>query len=85
VITRYSYAIQHFNRPNAVGISVVKLEQVKGNILEISEVDILDGTSLIDIKPFVPLFDNVLDASSGWLTSPHVDLIRGEPGKHRAE
>jgi tRNA-Thr(GGU) m(6)t(6)A37 methyltransferase TsaA len=79
------FSIRHFKRPNAVGISVVKLEKVKGNILEISEVDILNGTPLIDIKPFVPLFDNVLKASSGWLTSPHVDLVRGESGKHRSE
>jgi tRNA-Thr(GGU) m(6)t(6)A37 methyltransferase TsaA len=79
------FSIRHFNRPNPVGISVVKLEQVKGNTLEISEVDILDGTPLIDIKPFVSLFDNILDASGGWLSSSHVDLVRGESGKHRAE
>jgi tRNA-Thr(GGU) m(6)t(6)A37 methyltransferase TsaA len=79
------FSIRHFNRPNAVGISVVKLEQVKRNILEISEADILNGTPLIDIKPFVPLFDNNLDASNGWLTGPHVDLVRGKSGKHRAE
>jgi tRNA-Thr(GGU) m(6)t(6)A37 methyltransferase TsaA len=77
------FSIRHFNRPNAIGISVVKLEQVEGNILGIGEVDILDGTPLIDIKPFVPLFDNNLNASSGWLISPHVDLLRGESGKHR--
>ena len=79
------FSIRHFNRPNPVGLSVVKLEKVKGNILEISEVDILDGTPLLDIKPFVPLFDNRDDAKSGWLSNPHLDMVRGESGKHGGE
>jgi len=79
------FSIRHFKRPNPIGLSVVKLERVKWNLLEISEVDILDGTPLLDIKPFVSRFDNRQDAKSGWLSNPHLDLVRGESGKHRSE
>jgi tRNA (Thr-GGU) A37 N-methylase len=63
----------------------VRLERVRGNKLEISEVDIIDGTILLDIKPFVPQFDNREAARSGWLSNPHLDMVRGESGKHRPE
>ncbi len=79
------FAIRHFKRPNPIGLSVVKLERVVGNKLEISEVDIIDGTPLLDIKPFVPQFDNRLKAKSGWLSNPYLDMSKGEPGKHRPE
>jgi tRNA-Thr(GGU) m(6)t(6)A37 methyltransferase TsaA len=79
------FSIRHFNRPNAIGLSVVKLDKVRGNMLEISEVDIIDGTPLLDIKPFVPLFDNRPNARSGWLSDPHIDMVKGESGKHRSE
>jgi len=79
------FSIRHFKRPNPIGLSVVKLERVKWNLLEIREVDILDGTPLLDIKPFVSRFDNRQDAKSGWLSNPHLDLVRGESGKHRSE
>ena len=79
------FSIRHFKRPNPIGLSIVKLEKVKENILEISEVDILDGTPLLDIKPLVPQFDNRLNAKSGWLGNPDLDQVRGKPGKHRSE
>ncbi|MFY9813347.1 MAG: tRNA (N6-threonylcarbamoyladenosine(37)-N6)-methyltransferase TrmO [Dehalococcoidales bacterium] len=61
------FAIRHFNRPNPIGLSVVKLYGVKDNILNIGGVDMLDGTPLLDIKPYVPEFDIKEDAKSGWL------------------
>lgn len=54
-------------RPNAIGISTVKLIDIKKNILHIEEVDILDGTPLIDIKPFYPKYDNRENVKIGWL------------------
>ena len=60
------FSIRHFNRPNPIGISVVRLDQVKSNILTIGEVDILDGTPLLDIKPYMPDFDNRHDVRKGW-------------------
>ena len=60
------FAIRYFKRPNNIGLSVVRLHAVKGNILEIGEIDIVDGTPLLDIKPYVPDFDNRLNVRTGW-------------------
>lgn len=79
------FSIRHFNRPNPIGLSIVKLENVKGNLLEIGDVDILDGTPLLDIKPYVSLFDNKSDAKSGWVDKPDLDIVKGEAGRHRGE
>lgn len=61
------FATRAPRRPNGIGISVVKLTAVKGNILEVENVDILDGTPLLDIKPYVPDFDEQEDVRIGWL------------------
>jgi len=60
------FSIRHFNRPNPIGLSVVRLDKVKDNILEVSEVDILDGTPLLDIKPYVADFDIRQNVRQGW-------------------
>ena len=60
------FSIRYFNRPNPIGISIVKLDNVRGNILDISEVDILDGTPLLDIKPYFPDFDIRHNVKAGW-------------------
>ncbi len=54
-------------RPCPIGLSVVRLEKVIGRILHIEGVDILDGTPLIDIKPYVPDFDPQGEIRTGWL------------------
>jgi tRNA-Thr(GGU) m(6)t(6)A37 methyltransferase TsaA len=54
-------------RPNAIGLSVVQLDKIENSILHIQNVDILDGTPLLDIKPFVPEFDAPEVARTGWL------------------
>ena len=58
------------NRPNPIGISVVKLIERRGNILRVKGIDAIDGTPLIDIKPYVPEFNfNDRDEKRiGWLT-----------------
>lgn len=60
------FAIRHFRRPNPIGLSVVELRNVSGNILEIRGVDVLDGTPLLDIKPYIRQFDCREAARSGW-------------------
>lgn len=77
------FAIRHFNRPNPIGLSLVRLIDVTGNILEVGDVDILDGTPLLDIKPYIPKFDNRGDSTGGWVENPDIDLNRGKPGMHR--
>lgn len=54
-------------RPNAIGTSTVRLLSIDGNIVHIDQVDMLDGTPLIDIKPFYPRYDNRDNVTIGWL------------------
>jgi tRNA-Thr(GGU) m(6)t(6)A37 methyltransferase TsaA len=61
------FSIRAPNRPNPIGLSVVKLLEIKENKLFVSEIDMIDGTPLIDIKPYVPDFDVRIDATKGWL------------------
>ena len=55
------------SRPNPIGLSVVRLLSVKGNTLEVADLDLLDGTPVLDIKPYVGEFDERTDARLGWL------------------
>lgn len=54
-------------RPNPIGLSVVSLQKREGNCLHVVGIDVLDGTPLIDIKPFVPAFDAPEATAVGWL------------------
>jgi tRNA-Thr(GGU) m(6)t(6)A37 methyltransferase TsaA len=53
-------------RPNPIGLSIVRLLSRRDNTLDIEGVDVLDGTPLLDIKPFVPDFDGYQDVQTGW-------------------
>jgi tRNA-Thr(GGU) m(6)t(6)A37 methyltransferase TsaA len=53
-------------RPNAIGLSIVKLIRREGNVLFLGGVDILDGTPLLDIKPYTARFDRVDGTRNGW-------------------
>ena len=53
-------------RPNGIGLSIVRLEGREGNVLRLGGVDILDGTPLLDIKPYTTMFDNVKTIRNGW-------------------
>jgi len=61
------YASRHPCRPNGIGMSIVPLKERQDNILIVSNVDILDGTPLLDIKPYIPRFDIIESASEGWV------------------
>ena len=56
-------------RPNHIGISVVRLLQVDQNRLHVADLDMLDGTPLLDIKPYVPAFDSFEQSRAGWLNA----------------
>ena len=60
------FAIRHFKRPNPIGLSIVELKGVRGNVLDVSGVDVLDGTPLLDIKPYIEQFDCKHEVKSGW-------------------
>lgn len=69
------FATRHFNRPNHIGLSLVELLKVNGNLLEIGGVDILDGTPLLDIKPYVRQFDIRDNVRSGWFDERRIESI----------
>ena len=54
-------------RPNPIGISVVRLKRLEGNVLYVQDVDIVNETPLLDIKPYVPEFDVRAVEKTGWL------------------
>lgn len=74
------FATRAPRRPNRIGLSVVKLTRVDGRTLYIENVDVLDGTPLLDIKPYVPEFDNHPADRIGWLTK-----ARGRAEKRRSD
>ena len=70
------FATRAPRRPNAIGLSVVRLLGIEGNRIEVQDLDILDGTPLLDIKPYVPEFDHRTEVHEGWLEGVkdrHVD------------
>jgi len=60
------FATRHPSRPNPIGLSVVSLLRADGTVLEIEGVDVLDGTPLLDIKPYIPEFDIRANVRAGW-------------------
>ncbi len=63
------FATRAPSRPNPIGLSVVRLEGIEGDILRIEGVDVLDETPLLDIKPYIPEFDHHPADRVGWLAS----------------
>ena len=61
------FATRAPRRPNPIGLSVVRLLGVDGATLTIEDVDVLDGTPLLDIKPFNPISDNRQSCAVGWM------------------
>ena len=61
------FAMRGPSRPNPIGISVVRLVGIEGNLLRVKDIDIVDGTPLLDIKPYVPEFDIREAEKIGWL------------------
>lgn len=61
------FATRAPRRPNPIGLSTVQLDRIENGHLLVQNVDILDGTPLLDIKPYVPEFDNHTEIRTGWL------------------
>ena len=61
------FSIRAPRRPNSIGLSVVELKKIEKNIIYIKDVDILNLTPLLDIKPYVPEFDSRENVKKGWL------------------
>lgn len=74
------FATRAHTRPNPIGLSIVPLLRIEGNRLNLGNVDILDGTPLLDIRPFVAEFDQPADARAGWL-----EAVRGKVQTARSD
>ena len=76
------FATRAVSRPNPLGFSLVKLISIQKNVLHIEDVDILDGTPLIDMKPYIKRFDSRKNVRSGWIDSikDNVARTRGRRG-----
>ena len=74
-IERGVFATRAPKRPNSIGMSVVCLERIEGSKIIISNIDIVDGTPLLDIKPYVPSFDKCKGEKVhiGWFEDKHED------------
>jgi tRNA-Thr(GGU) m(6)t(6)A37 methyltransferase TsaA len=68
------FATRAPRRPNAIGISVVRLVGIQGARLAVEDVDVVDGTPLLDIKPYVPQFDARPAERIGWLAGKVVQV-----------
>jgi tRNA-Thr(GGU) m(6)t(6)A37 methyltransferase TsaA len=76
------FATRAPKRPNPIGLSVVRLEKIEDGVLHIRNVDILDGTPLLDIKPYVPKFDALKKVRTGWLQKAG-KTVSGRRSDHR--
>jgi len=74
------FAMRAPRRPNPIGLTVVRLNRREGNILHISGIDVLDGTPLLDIKPYVGEFDYFDEVRAGWL-----ETHAGRPRRRHAD
>jgi tRNA-Thr(GGU) m(6)t(6)A37 methyltransferase TsaA len=73
------FATRAPGRPNPIGMSVLRLLSVEGTTLRVADVDVLDGTPVLDVKPYVPEFDAFPDACAGWLAG------QGKPRRTKAD
>ena len=67
------------HRPNSIGLSAVELQKIEGRTLHLRGVDLLDGTPVLDIKPYVPYADAFPEAKAGW-----IDELDSQQGKQSA-
>lgn len=71
-------------RPNPIGLSIVKLERREGNILYLDGLDILDGTPLLDIKPYCARFDCIPNTHNGWQDELDETVVKERSRRSRA-
>ncbi|MEW7979756.1 MAG: tRNA (N6-threonylcarbamoyladenosine(37)-N6)-methyltransferase TrmO [Candidatus Sedimenticola endophacoides] len=76
------FATRAPRRPNPIGLSIVRLLSVRDNELTIQGADILDGTPLLDIKPYVDQFDRVKEPRSGWVSASE-QAVEQKKSDHR--
>jgi tRNA-Thr(GGU) m(6)t(6)A37 methyltransferase TsaA len=66
------------HRPNPIGLSLVKLDRIENDVLYLSGVDLVDGTPILDIKPYLKTIESVSDATGGWVDNTDFTLLEVE-------
>lgn len=60
------FATRSPKRPNPIGLSIAAIDHIEDNIIYVKDIDLLDGTPILDIKPYIQAFDNIKDTRDGW-------------------
>jgi tRNA (adenine37-N6)-methyltransferase len=76
---RSLFATRSPDRPNPIGLTAVKLIGVRGHVLDVSGIDLLDQTPILDIKPYLPYADAFPDSKAGWIDEPHPNAANKPP------
>jgi tRNA-Thr(GGU) m(6)t(6)A37 methyltransferase TsaA len=82
-VERGLFATRAPRRPNPIGLSVVRLVGIEGNLVTVEDLDILDGSPLLDIKPWVPEFDDRDEIRQGWLEAARRRAVEADDRFHR--
>lgn len=81
------FASRSPERPNPIGISIVRIHKIEGNVIYTWPIDVFDGTPLLDIKPYIATLDSKADANDGWVDGLEgkehlLQHVRGIPHNH---
>jgi tRNA-Thr(GGU) m(6)t(6)A37 methyltransferase TsaA len=79
------FATRAPSRPNPIGLSIVELIGIEKNTLHVKNIDVLDGTPLLDIKPYVPGFDICKASKIGWMNKKIKNLAEAQDDGRFAE
>jgi len=72
-------------RPNHIGLSLVRMEKIEKNIVTVRGIDVLDGTPLLDIKPYIAEFDQITKSNSGWMQASQEEVNRKRSDRRFAD
>ncbi|MHA1341896.1 MAG: tRNA (N6-threonylcarbamoyladenosine(37)-N6)-methyltransferase TrmO [Promethearchaeota archaeon] len=70
------FAVRGPRRPNPIGLSIVKLERIENNKIYVKNLDLLDGTPILDIKPYIRFFDIIENSKAGWLENHSEKILK---------
>ncbi len=70
------FATRSPHRPNPIGLSVVELVEIRNDVLVLAGVDLVDGTPILDIKPYLPAFESIPNATGGWMATVQKNDVR---------
>lgn len=76
-VPRGVFATRSPHRPNSIGLSAVRISRIEGRNIHVSGLDILDGTPVLDLKPYLPYADSFPDVKTGWVPPFRPEEFRG--------